>query len=321
MARLDWYIRANLKLRHLQLLVALDDLRNVSRVAGYLNITQPAVSKTLASVESGVGAALFERTPYGVEPTEQGACLIGVAREVLARLTLVGDELLDITEGRVARVNLGVLPAAAVALVPRVIARLQSVSTAVTVGVREGTMDALLPALRAGDIDLTVGVLPERPLGIEFGAETLWEDPIVAVVRRNHPLTHLPSPGWKDLAGHSMVLPPPGTFTRGPIDACLAYHGVVVPRQHVESVSTMTNVGTLQLTDSIGFLSRDLARHFEGLGVLSLLPIEAPHATMRVGLIWKSDRRPTEAQRLVRALFQEAAEALHGDIGRAAAVN
>ena len=36
MARLDWYIRANLKLRHMQLLVALDDMRHVGRTAGVL---------------------------------------------------------------------------------------------------------------------------------------------------------------------------------------------------------------------------------------------------------------------------------------------
>jgi Bacterial regulatory helix-turn-helix protein, lysR family len=59
MPRLDWYIRANLKLRHLQLLVALDDLRHVSRVAAHLNVTQPAVSKTLAALETGMATQLF----------------------------------------------------------------------------------------------------------------------------------------------------------------------------------------------------------------------------------------------------------------------
>jgi DNA-binding transcriptional LysR family regulator len=306
MARLDWYIRANLKLRHLQLLVALDDLRNVGRAAAYLNITQPAVSRTLSAMETGLRATLFERTPTGVEPTEEGVYLIRLSRDLLSRLAVAGEELLDLSEGRIARINLGVLPAAAVTLVPRMIAQLQQQPLAVTISVREGTMDSLLPALRSGDLDLTVGVLPERPLGVEFESEVLGEDPIVAVVRRDHPLTRLDNPGWKDLAGYALVLPPPGTFTRGPIDASLAHFRVAVPRQSVlESVSTMTNVGTLQLTDSVGFLSRGLALHFAALGMLNLLPISAPTATMRVGLIWRSDRRRTKAQELVRRLFRE----------------
>lgn len=200
MARLDWYIRANLKLRHLQLLVALDELRNVGRVASYLHVSQPAVSKSLAALESGMRLTLFERTARGMEPTEHGACLIRHARDILASLSRVNDELRDLSEGRVVRVTLGVLPSASVALVPRFIVRLEAEHTDVAATVREGTMDTLLPALRAGDIDLTVGVLPERPLGIEFGTEILYEDPIVAVVRRDHALSRRRSLRWEMLA-------------------------------------------------------------------------------------------------------------------------
>ena len=69
MARLDWYIRSNLKPRHLQLLVALDELRHVGRVAEFLHISQPAVSKTLAELERGLELQLFERSPRGLTPT------------------------------------------------------------------------------------------------------------------------------------------------------------------------------------------------------------------------------------------------------------
>lgn len=76
MSRIDWYIRANLKLRHLQLLVALDNLRSVGRVATHMHVTQPAVSKMLTTVETGLEMRLFERHAHGLEPTEQGACLV-----------------------------------------------------------------------------------------------------------------------------------------------------------------------------------------------------------------------------------------------------
>jgi DNA-binding transcriptional LysR family regulator len=51
MPNLDWYMRANLRPRHLQLLTALDDVRHVGRVAANLNVSQPAVSKSLAEME------------------------------------------------------------------------------------------------------------------------------------------------------------------------------------------------------------------------------------------------------------------------------
>ena len=81
MARLDWYIRANLKLRHMQLLVALDDVRHVGRAADLLNISQPAVSKSLSEIERGFGLRLFERGARGIAPTEYGECLVGLSRD------------------------------------------------------------------------------------------------------------------------------------------------------------------------------------------------------------------------------------------------
>lgn len=312
MPRLDWYIRANLKFRHLQLLVAIDDLRHVGRVAAYLNVTQPAVSKTLAQIEQGMGVSLFERTPRGMEPTEPGACLIRHAREILGRLVSARDELLDISEGRISRVSIGVLPLTAAVLVPRFIATLQAESRDVAVNVREGTMSTLLPTLRAGDIDLVVGLLPERPLGPEFKSELLYEDPIVVAVRRGHALAARSQLEWSDLSDYPMVLPPDSALTRGAIDNFMAEHGVHLARRHVDSVSTLTNIGVLQFTDSVGFLASDLARHFAAQGLLQVLPLplQMPKVTILVGLVWMADRHLGAAQRQVRQLLRDTARQL-----------
>lgn len=310
MSRIDWYIRANLKLRHLQLLVAMDDLGSVNKVAAYLNVTQPAVSKTLAQIEESLEFPLFERSPRGMEPTEHGACLIRHAREIIERLATARDDLRDISEGRLTRVSMGVLPATACVLVPRFVARLEAQSTDVAVNVREGTMSTLLPALRAGDVDLVVGVLPDRRLPVEFDSEQLYEDPMAVVVRRGHPLTTVARLEWPMLSGYPMVMPPPSASTRARLDAFMEDHDVLVPRRHVESVSTLTNVGVLQLTDSVGFLSRDLARHFAAQGALQVLPLELPDLTIRVGLVWMVDRRMGTAQQAVRTLLRETAEQL-----------
>ena len=63
------YLRRGLTLRHLHLLVELDETRHVGRVATALHVSQPAISKTLAEIESGIGVSLFDRTPRGLVPT------------------------------------------------------------------------------------------------------------------------------------------------------------------------------------------------------------------------------------------------------------
>lgn len=301
MSGLDRYFQHHLNIRHLRVLAALDDHRNVGRVAAYLNVTQPAVSKTLSALEAGLGIKLFERNRRGIEPTEAGACLIRYARQILTCLNEAGSELLDLTEGQIGKVALGVLPSAAVVLVPRLISELEETISSVAISVTEGTMATLLPALRAGDIDMTVGILPSPPLPPEFGTEVLMEDPITVVVRRGHPLTRLRRVRWQHLEPYPMVLPPQASYIREAIDAILARHELNVSRRVVESLSTMTNVGTLQSTDSIGFLSSVLARHFQDLGALRFLSLDVPDGvTMRIGMIWMNDRHATSATKQVR---------------------
>ena len=107
MARLDWSIRANLKLRHMQLLVALDDMRHVGRAADLLTISQPAVSKSLSEIERGLGLRLFERGARGIVPTEYGECLVGLSRDTLQRLEATGERLRHLQHGAGGRVRVG----------------------------------------------------------------------------------------------------------------------------------------------------------------------------------------------------------------------
>ena len=76
MSQIDRVLRSNLKLRHLQMLVALDQFRHLGRAAEFLSVTQPAVSKSLAEIERMFGLALFERSTRGTEPTPYGDSVV-----------------------------------------------------------------------------------------------------------------------------------------------------------------------------------------------------------------------------------------------------
>lgn len=313
MARLDWYIRSNLKLSHLQLIVALDEHRHLGKVAAHMNVSQPAVSKTLAALETKLGFPLFNRTTRGMEPSEHGDCLIRHAQDILRRLTSVEDELRDISDGRIGRISLGVLPSAATVLVPRFVADMNRLNAGITTSVREGTMETLLPRLRSGDVDFVVGARPSRRLEEEFETELLYEDPIVVVAGPNHPLTGVPRLQWRQLGGYSMVLPTQDASTRLVIEEFLLDQGLRVPSQHLESLSTLTNIGVLQYTDSVGFMTRVLAQYFQDLGLLSVLPLQVPNATMRLALVWMADRRKTKVHEIILDEFRATRDMLVRD--------
>ena len=80
MSQIDRVLRSNLRLRHLQLLVALDRFRQLGRAADFLALTQPAVSTAVSQLESHAGLPLFEHLGHRVFLTEAGSVVLAGAR-------------------------------------------------------------------------------------------------------------------------------------------------------------------------------------------------------------------------------------------------
>ena len=124
MSQIDRVLRSNIKLRHLQLLVALDQFRHLGRTAEFLSVSQPAVSKMLSEVESMFGLQLFERSTRGSEPTAGGQSIIRFARSVLAEYDRTRDEIRAVESGAAGRTRVGAMVVAQPVLLARAVALL-----------------------------------------------------------------------------------------------------------------------------------------------------------------------------------------------------
>src|SRR4029453_11105972 len=74
-------IARRMKLHDLHILMTVAQAGSMNKAAAFLNMTQSAVSRSIAELERTVGVSLLERTPRGVEPTEYGRAMLecGVA--------------------------------------------------------------------------------------------------------------------------------------------------------------------------------------------------------------------------------------------------
>lgn len=306
MAQLDWYIRANLKPKHLQLLVALDDLRHLGRVATAMHVSQPAVSLALAELEKGLALKLFERTPRGVTPNSYGECLIRHARLVLAALADARDELHALQTGAAGKVTVGALPAVTPGLIPQALLLLKKMSPLTRAVVQEGPMDTLLPELRRGALDLVVGRLVANGLAGDLGDETLDPGTVVLVTARQHPLAKKRKLAWTDLAGYPWVLPPVGSLQREPVENALQLNGCSLPANIVESLSVHVITGYLRDSDAIGTLSRVAAQPYIDTGVLRQLPLALPDPQRPIGVMWSRHKPASPSVLALRECLRRA---------------
>ncbi|ROZ69591.1 LysR family transcriptional regulator, partial [Ramlibacter sp. WS9] len=94
-----------MRLRHCEILVALNDLGNLRKAAEQLAISQPAVTKALQEIESQMGATLFERHPKGVTATQVGSAAVQHARLAISESQRLQETLDGLQAGHIGRVR------------------------------------------------------------------------------------------------------------------------------------------------------------------------------------------------------------------------
>jgi DNA-binding transcriptional LysR family regulator len=157
------------------------------RAAAALSISQQALSKRIARLESGLGTALFLRTGHGVGLTHAGRRFLEPARQTLAAADRAVAAALD--ENRPLRVDVwGHLYAPM-----RTLAQVAAGSDAPPLELGHGRdLPSVAAALLRGDIDAAFGrVHPPLPTGLTHRLVRL--EPVDAVLSADHPLADGPA--------------------------------------------------------------------------------------------------------------------------------
>lgn len=297
--------------RHLQLLLALDEHRNLARAAEQLNVTTPAVSKSLREIELALDAELFTRGPRGIAPTIYGECMIRHARTVVADLSSASTELRALKNGTVGSVALGVLPAAAPLLAPLGIVELKRRAPLIGILLKEGTIDALLPNLQLGRLDMIVGNIPSPRFSSPLTVEVLFaEDPVAIVSRIGHPLSDRRSIKWHQLLEYPWIIPPAGSAMSESFEAHLTKRGQPMAQNCIESSSMVSNKTIIQSTDTLGFFSRQIAAHFAEQKAIAVLRFNPGLRMGPIGAMWRRDRPLSPGAGLMLASLRSAARSI-----------
>lgn len=305
--RSDAFLQRSLTLRHLRLLLALDSLRQVRRVAEALHVSQPAVSKALAEIEAGVGVPLFERTPKGLVPTASGACLVRYAQIVTGEVTRAAEELAGIARGIASTVSVGVMHGCMAGAVPAALQLCRERQPGLVVQVTEGSLDPLMLQLRAGRLDLVVGARVERamPSGVRF--TKLHDEPLVVVCGVHHPLAGAASVQWPELLAQGWVLPPRSARARDAVELMWRRLGYTLPEVAVETVSTDMIRSLLEKSALLALLARQSARPLAAADLLAILNPEPAPLVMSVGVLRATDAPRSSAASLLEDCLLELA--------------
>ncbi|WP_108659843.1 pca operon transcription factor PcaQ [Acuticoccus kandeliae] len=289
---------SRIRLRHLEVLVEVARHRSVSRAAEALNLSQPAVTRTMRELEAICGTSLVERDGRGIRLTASGEIFLRHGGASLAALRGGLSALADIGTGDGPPVRIGALPTVATTLVPDAVALFLRLGPANRLRIASGDQDLLLDRLRRGGLDLVVGRLPapEDMDGLAF--EPLTRDRVEFVVHHAHPLAAQGASLSQGLADYVVLIPPKNSIIRPMVDRLFVEHGLSEPPRRVETVSDSFGRAFVRRYMAIWIISRGVVLPEIESGEFRTLAIDTRNTSGAVGLTTRAGVERTPAAEL-----------------------
>ncbi len=293
--------------RRLEIFIALAKWHHMPTVAQLHRITQPAVSASIAELESSLGISLFERTGKGMLVNKAGEILLLRAKRALAELRHVEADIAALNGKTQGLVMIGSHPLSRTVILPRAIARVLDAHPHLCISTVEGRTEDLTSGLRKGDLDFILCTLRPGQTYNDLVEIPLLTDKMSVFVRSGHPLTRLAKVSLNDLMKAQWILPASRTPTRELFDLSFTYMSGTLPNSPVETSDLSILRSLLLNSDLITALSPQQLDVEYRLGVLQMLDFEFEKSARVIGLVQRANSHPSPGAAALIAAIQEVA--------------
>ncbi len=190
-------------LRQLEAFIMTAEQHSFSAAAERLGLTAQAVSQLVAELESLLGFRVFDRTTRRVALSSAGRDFLGAAQAVLRDVQAAETAAADVRQRAAGRVRVGAPLVLAATALPAAITEHAALRPKVVVRIRDLSVDALVDAVAAGDVDLAIG--PDRASGTLVASQPLFDSPWVLWCAPGHALAKRPQVRWAELRQQPLV--------------------------------------------------------------------------------------------------------------------
>ncbi|NUT79088.1 LysR family transcriptional regulator [Pseudomonas sp. C1C7] len=290
-----------MKINQLQVFVTVAEEKSLRAAARCLNLTQPAVTRSVQELESDLGVTLMTRNVQGIELTEFGIALQTRAHQILEDVRRAREELGQIKNDMRGKVTVSTTSTIAMSLLPKALEQFQKTAPDAELTFLEVKFPQAVQHLRDGSLDFVVShVLPDM-LGDDLISMPLFSTDFVVMARAGHPLAkarrlaELADAQWLSTV-------PSGGFQHSVMEAMFEHAGLPLPRRIIQCSSFAIALGLVTGTDSLVLFSRLLADSIASFG-LQQIPLEYTQPPLEMSIIMRRGILLTPvAQRFVECL-------------------
>lgn len=271
------------------------------RAAELLQITQPAISRSIAELETTLGFALFDRVRGRLVPTPEGQMFFREVNESYKGLDRLRSAAASIREYGSGVVRIGTLSALATTLVPRAVQGFRKIHPKIRITLQVSGSAAIRNLIADGHLDLGLAADEIDRSGVE--AQQFASFPGVIAMASDHPLTLRKDLCPADLRNVPLIGLTPEDRARHRFDQAMAEAGIT-PSYIVETANSSTVCALAMAGDAVGLVNPLATEGFTERGLV-LRPF-TPKIAFRSFLLFRPD---SQRSKLVRDFSEHLFEA------------
>jgi DNA-binding transcriptional LysR family regulator len=207
-----------------------------------LGMATSSISRHIFGLEQELGVALIEKGRRTIKLTEAGELAVSYFRNGSAELDHFEGQVRDLRGMRTGRVDVGISDVAVTATLSGLIADFMQANPGVGVSTRDGLTSGLIQ--RLVEDELHFGLLFSAPAHPKVRVNAMIPQPLMAIVRPNHPLAHYEGITFEQLAAYRVCTPPESYVIRALLSDVEQTRGVWLK-------STMTSTSLLMLKEMV----------------------------------------------------------------------
>src|SRR5262245_1580406 len=238
----DRRLKRRLKLRDLEILMAVVEAGSMGKAAQQLHLFQPAVSKAIADLEHTLGVRLVDRTQRGIEPTPYGLALSKRGEAVFDELKSGIQDIEFLSDPTAGELRIGGSDPMVAGLIPAIIDRISRHHPRVAFRVIHGGSDPqMFQALRQRDLDIFVSRMSGQAIDDDLNVEILFNEPLLIATGQQNPWARRRRIELRQIVDEPWVLPRPETLVGSLVANMFRANGCELPRNTVLGNSMLLN--------------------------------------------------------------------------------
>ena len=302
--------RRRLKLRQLEIILAVADTGSMAKAATRLAVTQPAISRAIADAEHTLGVPLFDRSTQGVEPTQYGRALLKRGIAAFDEIEQGVKDIEFLADPTAGEVRIGAGAGISEGIVLGVINRLSRQYPRIVFDVVIAQGAPLYNLLRERNVDVGFGIQsPEIARAEDIYLEVLYQEPMVVVVGADNPWVRRRKVKLAQLVDEPWTWPPPASSFDALVVEAFRVSGLKPPRAAVYTHALNVRISLAATGPFLAVVPASVMSSPSKYPSIRMLPVELPATQRQVGIVTLKNRTLSPlAQRFIECAREVANE-------------